>query len=88
MENSEKSSLEIDRQAFKAILPDLLKTHAGKYALVRDQKLEGVFDSIDSAYAEGLRRFGLRPFFVGHIVAVEKPEQLPALTHGLIHAHL
>ncbi len=42
---------EVDRnfEAFGAMLPDLLKDHAGKYALLRDTKLIEKFDTAGDA---------------------------------------
>ncbi len=42
---------EVDRnfEAFRGMLPDLLKDHAGKYALLRDTKLIEKFDTAGDA---------------------------------------
>ncbi len=42
---------EVDRnfEAFRAMLPDLLKDHAGKYVLLRDTKLVQKFDTAGDA---------------------------------------
>ena len=42
---------EVDRnfEAFRAMLPDLLKDHAGKYVLLRDTKLIQKFDTAGDA---------------------------------------
>lgn len=88
MPNDQNSTLEVERLAFESQKPTLLAAHAGKYALVRNAKVEGVFDTLQAAYHEGIQRFGAVPFFVGHIVDVEPPQSVPALQHGVIHAYI
>jgi hypothetical protein len=52
--------VEIDRNyaAFKDLLPSLLVLAEGKYALMRDQRLEGIFDTPGLADRAGYERFG------------------------------
>ena len=54
---------QVDRNyaAFAALLPDLMKTNAGKWALLRNAQLEAIFDTARDAqlaggklYADGL----------------------------------
>lgn len=67
----------------------LLKDHAGKLALIKDQKVVGVFDSFGEAYSKGLELFGVAPFLIKQVVAQdERMQQAPALALGLLHAHL
>ena len=63
MTTAEQVQDQIDKNytAFTALLPDLMKTSAGKWALLRDAALEGVFDTARDArlageklYADGL----------------------------------
>ena len=60
--------IEDERKAFEALLPNLLKQHPGKFALIHDRKLLDVFDDFASAYAQGLDIVGLDvPFLVSEI---------------------
>jgi hypothetical protein len=43
---------------------ELLGSHAGEFALVKDRALAGVFGSEAEAYREGLSRFGVSPFLI------------------------
>ncbi len=45
----------VDRNyaAFKELLPDLLRDSAGKWALMRNEKLEAIFDTALDAYTAG-----------------------------------
>ena len=63
MATAEQIQDEIDRNytAFKTLLPDLMKTSGGKWALLHNATLEGVFDTARDArlagtklYADGL----------------------------------
>jgi len=65
----------------------LEKDHFGKYALVHDDQLIGVFDSFQEAAEEGLRLFGQGPFLVRQIGGPD-PELPVALMLGLVNAHL
>ena len=56
MANTDETQAEVDRnfEAFKAMLPDLLKAQAGKYVLLRHEKMVHAFDTAGDAliYAE------------------------------------
>ena len=63
MATEEQIQDQIDRNytAFKALLPDLMKTSGGKWALLRNATIEEVFDTARDArlagtklYADGL----------------------------------
>jgi hypothetical protein len=43
--------------AFERMLPKLLNSDAGRYVLLRNQELAGVFDSAATAHAAGRSRF-------------------------------
>jgi len=44
-------------EAFEKQLPQLLQTHAGKYALLRDKKVVEFFDSVGDAVKYGRDNF-------------------------------
>ena len=52
---------------FQAHLEEWLNVYPGKIALVRDEELVGVFDTLDAALAEGVRRFGPTSFLLRRI---------------------
>jgi uncharacterized protein (DUF433 family) len=78
-----KRFMVLDREwdTYQANLPELLHQHAGRYLLIRGNRIIGVWDTKDQALEEGYRRFLLGPFMVQHIVAEEKPIFVP---RGLI----
>ncbi|MDP9415454.1 MAG: hypothetical protein M3Q08_15525 [Pseudomonadota bacterium] len=44
-------------EAFESMLPELLPSSAGKFALLRDRRLVEVFDSAAAVHAAGAARF-------------------------------
>lgn len=47
---SQKSEVDQNFEAFKAILPEILDAHRGKFALMRDQKILDYFDTARDAF--------------------------------------
>jgi hypothetical protein len=86
MDKDPLDALKADRDAFAAKLPELLLTHAGKFALFKSGAFVDAYDSMDGAYKAGLTKFGLERFYIGHIATKQKPEQIPALMLGVIRA--
>lgn len=77
-----------NRAAFEAQRAALLKEHSGKFALFHDGALVDVYDSMDSAYKAGVEQFGLEGLYIGRVTDKPAMAQLPALMHGLVHAHI
>jgi hypothetical protein len=67
---------------FQEMKSDLLKTDAGKFALIRGKEFAGVFESLDTAYNEGVKRFGSGPFLVKQITEKEEEYRNQALIWG------
>lgn len=53
MSDPRREELEKNYAAFTAQLPQLLQTHAGKFALMRDGKIVEFFDTARDAYVAG-----------------------------------
>lgn len=53
--------------AFTALLPDIIGTQEGKFALLHDSELVSFFDSSISAYVEGVTRYGIGGFSVQEV---------------------
>jgi hypothetical protein len=49
----------------------LAEGHAGKFVLIKDDAIEGIFDTWHAAHGEGLKRFLLQPMLVKQILARE-----------------
>jgi hypothetical protein len=54
---SPMDQVERNYQAFEAKLPDLLKTHAGKFAPMHDGEIVEFFDTARDAYLAGMRLY-------------------------------
>ncbi len=50
---------------------DELNAHEGRFALIHDSELGGIFDSYQDALGIGYQKYGLSPFLVRKIAAVE-----------------
>ena len=65
-----------------------LNLYEGKFLLIKGRKLIDTFTTLEEAYEKGVELFGNSPIFIKKLTREEHPEQIPALTLGLIHAHL
>lgn len=64
-------ALEKELQTYMAKLPELTASE-GKFALVHGDTLVDVFGSYEDALREGYRQFGMKPFLVKQIHAMER----------------
>ena len=65
--------LEKEINTFEQVLPELLKTDVGKFALVKDDQIVGVFAAIADALSYGYEKFKDRPFFVRQVLPTQQP---------------
>lgn len=73
-----------EREYFDAHRGELLKAHAGKYALIKARALVGIFDTPEAAYEAGVNEFGNVPMLIVQISAEDVVVSYPALQLGLI----
>jgi hypothetical protein len=64
-------ALEKEQATYQRELPKLLES-AGKFALVHEDAVVGVFDTYNDALKIGYDKFQLKPFLVKRIQAVEQ----------------
>jgi len=62
---------------YRERLPELLPEHEGRFVLIRDSAIVGVFPDRSAALREGYRRFGIVSFLVRQIAASEPVVYLP-----------
>lgn len=62
---------------------NLLGTSEGKFVLIHDDQIQGVFESKKDAIAQGYRQFGNVPFLVKMIVKIETPQNFVTNLLGL-----
>jgi hypothetical protein len=65
-------ALEKELETYKRELPSLLKDE-GKFVLIRDDEVEGSYDTYEDALKIGYGKFGLKDFMVKKIQANERP---------------
>lgn len=70
-------ALEHELDTYRRKLPEL-KGSEGKFALVQGEAVD-VFTSYEDALKEGYRRFGLTPFLIKQIEAVEQVQFITRL---------
>ena len=80
--------LETELQFYDSIKQDLLEHHEGKFVLIIGADKLGIFDRDEDAYAAGLSQRGNVPMLIRKIQREEPVVSLPALTFGLLNAHL
>ena len=80
--------LDKEREFFDRKKADLINEHLGKFVLIKESKLIGVFNTIEDAMSEGARLYGLSPFLVRHVNnTVENEVNIPALSLGILNAN-
>ena len=72
--------------AFEKKKQELLMLCEGKFAVFRGSEFLGVFDTPQAAYDAGVGKWGNVAFLIKPVVREEKPQQIPALYLGLLHA--
>lgn len=71
-------TLERELDTYKAKLPEL-KEHLGKYVLIHGADVIDTFASYEDAIKEGYAKFGLQPFLVKQIQAIDHAQFISRL---------
>ena len=77
-------SLEVEIARYNELLPELLQTSAGKFAVIKGRDLIGVFDDMDEGYGAALDKYGVTSFLLRPIRAVQPIVDLRNLHLGII----
>jgi hypothetical protein len=64
-------ALEKELETYARELPNLMAS-VGKYVLISESEVSGVFGAYEDAIGAGYQKFGLKPFMVKQIQAVEQ----------------
>ncbi len=70
-------ALERELATYSAKLPELLE-HEGKFVLIHGETVADFFSTFDDAVEEGRQRFGLVPFLVKQVLAIEPIVFIPS----------
>lgn len=73
-------ALENELRTYKRKLPDL-QSHEGKFVLIHGDNVVDIYGTYEDALKEGYEKFGLEPFLVKQIHAVE---QIQSFTRDLV----
>ena len=71
-EGWETGPLAEELKTYQAHRSELLKTAKGKYALVKNSAIVGLYDKEEEAFSEAYRRFCLSGFMIKQVVEHEK----------------
>lgn len=80
MEAGECMILDEERRYYESQKSELLAACKNQYVLIKGSSLIGTFGDAESAYAEGLGRFGLQPFLVRQVLEEEPLGVAPILS--------
>ena len=61
-------ALENEKEFYKQHRDEWLPRHEGKVAVIKGEELIGVFDTIEDAYEEAVRRLGNELFLIARIL--------------------
>jgi len=71
-----------ESRRFRAALPELLERHAGQWVVFKEGEVSSVHPDADTAYREGILRFGPDTSYV--VDRVERQSAVP-LTAGVVY---
>ena len=71
-------ALEKELETYKRKLPELI-SEEGKFVLIKGDDVCDTFTSYEDALKEGYKRFGLEPFLVKQIYAIEQVQLITRL---------
>jgi hypothetical protein len=74
MNEAQDTEVDSNFEAFKAMLPRLIKGSAGRYALLHNRDLVELFDDSVTAFMAGLEKFGQGAYSVQEVS--DQPDNL------------
>ena len=78
-----QAMLDIELKTYEQNRDQLLGTAEGKYVLIYNNQIVGIYDSKMDAIATGYQQFGNVPFLVKQIVKVEAPQNFTSNLLGV-----
>ena len=83
MDATRITDLETELKFFNSRRADLLREAPGKFALVKDEVLIGVFESETAAIRHGYQKLGNVPFLVKRVTEADIPLNFTSFNLGL-----
>lgn len=77
-------ALESEIRFFEEQRGELLKNHAGKFVVIKDHAVFGVYDTPQAAYDAGVAQFKTQPFLTKQVLPQDPVERAPAVYTGLV----
>lgn len=65
--------LEIETQTFAKLLPELVQTDMGKFVLIKNDEIVGIYAAILDALKTGYEKYQEQPFFVRQVLPTQQP---------------
>ena len=76
-------ALERELETYRNKLPELKGENEGRFVLIKGERVVDVFSSYDDALKAGYTAFGLEPFLVKKIEAIEQAQFISRFTDPL-----
>ncbi|HSS77922.1 MAG TPA: hypothetical protein VLV54_14420 [Thermoanaerobaculia bacterium] len=76
-------ALERELETYRTKLPELKGENEGRFVLIKGDQVIDVFSSYDDALKAGYTAFGLKPFLVKRIDAIEQAQFISRFTDPL-----
>lgn len=86
MTDSKRAAVERNYEAFRQRLPELLATHRGKFALMREGDITEFFDTARDAYLAGQKLYPDALFSVQEVT--DTPADLGFFSHAMPQHHV
>ena len=80
--------LETEICLFNEKIDSLVKESLGKYVLIKESNIIGVFESFDESITNATRLFGLDSYLLREIRNNYEKVSIPALTIGVLNANI
>jgi hypothetical protein len=71
VEETKLDVLEKERLYFESHRTEFLEKHENLFVLIKGEQMIGAFPDAESAYTEGISRFGMEPFLVKQVLRTE-----------------
>ena len=65
--------LELETKTFEQKLSELLTTDTGKFVLIKEDRIIGIFVAMEDALIYGYEKYMDQPFFVREILPTQEP---------------
>lgn len=79
-------TLDKDIKAFEKMKAELMQHYLGKFVVIHNEKLVGVYDNFNKAAEEALRQFGKGPYLIRQVNDIDNVRIPASVAYRMIHA--